>query len=110
LQVRNVTNFPDRMDKLVKRPPPPVIPPLFKADSAVLSFSASKDGKVNVNYQGWDAGKVVLDGEVFEVRWGPQRVEGGRIVVGGKASRMRVSISETGANITSPHPVLADDG
>jgi hypothetical protein len=38
--------------------------------SAVLSFSATKDGKVNVNYQGWDAGKVVLEGDVFEARGG----------------------------------------
>jgi hypothetical protein len=59
------------------------IPPLFKADSATLAFSASKDGKVNVNYAGWDAGKVVLEGQVFEVRWGPQGVEG-RIVEGGR--------------------------
>jgi hypothetical protein len=48
-----------------------------------LALSASKDGKVNVNYQGWDAGKVVLEGQVFEVRWGPQGVEG-RIVEGGR--------------------------
>jgi hypothetical protein len=45
----------------MKRPLPPFIPPLFKSDSAVLSFSATKDGKLNVNYQGWDAGKVVLE-------------------------------------------------
>jgi hypothetical protein len=39
----------------------PPIPPLFKADSATLALSAGKDGKVNVNHQGWDAGKVVLE-------------------------------------------------
>jgi hypothetical protein len=27
---------------------------LFKADSATLSFYATKDGKVSVSYQGWD--------------------------------------------------------
>jgi hypothetical protein len=51
------------------------IAPLFKADSATLTFYASKDGKVTVSFQ-WDASKVVLDGEVFEVSWGPQGVEG----------------------------------
>jgi len=35
------------------------IPPLFKADSATLAFSASKDGKLSVNYQGWDARSVL---------------------------------------------------
>jgi hypothetical protein len=38
------------------------IVPLFKADSATLSFYATKDGKVSVSYQGWDQNKVVLDG------------------------------------------------
>ena len=32
------------------------------ADSATLSFYATKDGKVTVSYQGWDQSKVVLDG------------------------------------------------
>jgi hypothetical protein len=72
---------------MVARTPP--IPPLFKADTATLAFSASKDGKLSVNYQGWDVGKVVLEGQVFEVRWGPQGVEeriveGGRGKVGGR--------------------------
>jgi hypothetical protein len=38
------------------------IPPLFKADSATLSFYATKDGRITVAYQGWDQSKVVLDG------------------------------------------------
>jgi hypothetical protein len=38
------------------------IAPLFKADSATLSFYATKDGKITVSYQGWDQSKVVLDG------------------------------------------------
>ena len=38
--------------------------------------NASKDGKVSVSYQNWEASKVVLEGEVFEVSWGPQGVEG----------------------------------
>jgi hypothetical protein len=45
---------------MVAKTPP--IPPLFKVDSATLVFSASKDGKVNVNYAGWDDRKVVLEG------------------------------------------------
>jgi hypothetical protein len=35
------------------------IPPLFKADSATLAFSASKDGKLSLNYARWDASKIV---------------------------------------------------
>jgi hypothetical protein len=34
-------------------------PPLFKADSANLTVSASKDGKLRVVYGGWDDAKVV---------------------------------------------------
>ena len=37
-------------------------PQLFKADNATLSFYATKDGKITVSYQGWDATKTVLDG------------------------------------------------
>jgi hypothetical protein len=39
-------------------PAPPAqsrgIPPLFKADTANLTVSASKDGKLRVVYAGWD--------------------------------------------------------
>jgi hypothetical protein len=45
------------------------IPPLMKADTAVISFAAEKDGKIRVVYAGWDEVKVVLPGQVFEVRW-----------------------------------------
>jgi hypothetical protein len=31
--------------------------PLFKADNATLSFYATRDGKISVSYQGWDATK-----------------------------------------------------
>jgi hypothetical protein len=64
----------------VKTPP---IPPLFKADKATLAFSATKDGKVTVTYQGWEDHKVVLKGQRFVVTCGPQGVEG-RIVEGGR--------------------------
>jgi hypothetical protein len=47
----------------------PEISPLFKADSATLSFYASKDGKISVSFSGWDANKVVLEDQVFEVSW-----------------------------------------
>jgi hypothetical protein len=60
--------------------------PLFKADSATLSFYSSKDGKLSVSFQGYSDRKVVLPGEVFEVRWGEQGCEG-RIRPGGAASR-----------------------
>ena len=39
------------------------IAPLFKADSVTFSFYATKDGKISVNYEGWDQTKVVLDGQ-----------------------------------------------
>ena len=42
------------------------LPPLFKADSATLAFYASKDGKLTVTYQGWDASKGVLGGTISE--------------------------------------------
>jgi hypothetical protein len=38
-----------------------------------------------VNYAGWDAGKIVLEGQVFEVSWGPQ---GGQ-ELGGRRCRRR---------------------
>jgi hypothetical protein len=41
---------------------PPEIAPLFKADNATLSFYATKDGKISINYQGWDQSKTVLEG------------------------------------------------
>src|SRR6516164_10026130 len=34
---------------------PSEIAPLFKADSVTPSFYATKDGKISVSYQGWDA-------------------------------------------------------
>ena len=37
-------------------------PPLMKSERAVLSFAATKDGKITVNYGNWDATKVVLEG------------------------------------------------
>jgi hypothetical protein len=55
--------------------PPRGIPPLFKADTANLRVSASKDGKLRVVYAGWDDAKVVLPSEVLELRWGKQGVE-----------------------------------
>jgi hypothetical protein len=45
------------------------ISPLFKCDSATLSFYASKDGKISVSFSGWDANKVVLEDQAFEVSW-----------------------------------------
>jgi hypothetical protein len=64
-------------------PKTPPIPPLFKADLATLVFSATKDGKMSVSYQGWDDHRVVLKRQQFVVTWGSQGVEG-RIVEGGR--------------------------
>jgi len=52
----------------------PAIPPLFKADAAVLSFAAEKDGKITVGYPGWDSNKVVLVG--LRARVGPSDLGG----------------------------------
>lgn len=51
-------------------------PALFRADRQSVTFAAQKDGKVRVTCASWDDHKVVLEGEAFEVRWGPQGVEG----------------------------------
>jgi hypothetical protein len=50
-------------------------PALLIAEKVNLAISASKDGKLRVVYQGWDDPKTVLDGQVLEVRWGPQGLE-----------------------------------
>ena len=42
-------------------------PPLFKADTANLAFSADKEGKVRMVYSGWEDAKVLLAGGRFEV-------------------------------------------
>jgi hypothetical protein len=38
------------------------ISPLFKSDSATRPFYASKDGKITVNFSGWEQNRVVLEG------------------------------------------------
>jgi hypothetical protein len=53
---------------LRSRRPREEFPPLFKADSANLTVSASKDGKLRMVYGGWDDAKVVLPDEVLELR------------------------------------------
>jgi hypothetical protein len=40
-------------------------PPLLKADTATLTFSASKDGKNCVTYAGWEDTKTVLEGQLM---------------------------------------------
>jgi hypothetical protein len=47
-------------------------PPLFKADSANLAVSASKDGKLRVLYGGWHDAKVVLGEPSTDPAWRPQ--------------------------------------
>ena len=54
---------------------PETIPPLFKAENPTMTFSASKDTKLSANYHGRDQNKVALEGQAFELRWGPQGVE-----------------------------------
>jgi hypothetical protein len=41
--------------------------PLLLADNATLVFTAEKDGKLRVNYQGWAEVKVLLPGERLEI-------------------------------------------
>ena len=47
----------------------------------MLAFEP-KDGKIIVNYAGWDQNKVALEGQDFVVSLGPQGLEGfeGRIL------------------------------
>jgi hypothetical protein len=53
------------------------ISPLFKCDSSTRAFYGLKDGKITVNFSGWEQNRVVLEGQAFEVRWGrPQGVAG----------------------------------
>ena len=40
----------------------PEISPLFKCDSATLAFYGLKDGKITVNFFGWEQNRVVLEG------------------------------------------------
>jgi hypothetical protein len=39
-------------------------------------FTKLPDGKIRINYSGWENHNVVLDGEDFVVSWGKQGVEG----------------------------------
>ena len=48
---------------------------LLTAESIMLGVRHEKEGKLRVTYVGWDDAKVVLDGQVLELRWGPQGVE-----------------------------------
>ena len=43
----------------------PVTAPLFKADSATLTLSGEKDGKIRVNYPGWEDARVVKGDDSF---------------------------------------------
>ena len=48
---------------------------LLTAESIMLGVRHEKEGKLRVTYVGWDDAKVVLDGQVLELLWGPQGVE-----------------------------------
>src|SRR5438067_10863429 len=48
---------------------------LLTAESIMLGVRHETEGKLRVTYAGWDDAKVVLDGQVLELRWGPQGVE-----------------------------------
>ena len=63
----------DRVGVLSDTTMPVEIPPLFKADSATLSFYAAKDGKISVSYQGWDQSKTVLAGQTVCAELGAAR-------------------------------------
>lgn len=53
-----------------------VLPSLLHADTAVINFAAQKDGRLRLRSSSWgDDYKVVHEGEMVEVRWGPQGVE-----------------------------------
>jgi hypothetical protein len=66
----------------------PEISPLFKVNpNVVINVGWVRDGKLNVGFSGWDANKVVLDDQVFELSWGPQGVEGRIIERRGRRKR-----------------------
>ena len=44
-----------------------ISPPLFKADTANLAFSADKEGRVRIVCSGWEDAKVLLAGGRLEV-------------------------------------------
>ena len=56
------------------------IPPLFKADRRKVLAFEPKDGKIIVNYAGWD---VALEGQDFVVSLGPQGLEGRIMILAG---------------------------
>ena len=60
------------------------IAPILTAEKATLTFSAEKNGKVRVTYQGWTDQQVVPFGSQLIVTWGMQGVEV-RIVEGGSS-------------------------
>ena len=41
------------------------ISPLFKCDSATRAFYGLKDGKITVNFSGWEQNRVVLEGGLW---------------------------------------------
>ena len=69
---------------------------------ATLTFYADKMGKIAVAYQGWDEKRVVLEGQVFEVRPGS-----------GVFAHKRVAIWMFGSGregITDPWPTPVSGG
>jgi len=53
-------------------------PNAFKAENVLVGIRHEKEGKLRVTYTRWDDAKVVLDGQVLELRWGPLSPASGR--------------------------------
>jgi hypothetical protein len=43
--------------------------PLIKADTGTLQFAADKEGRIRLNYSGWEDAKVILLGERLQLFW-----------------------------------------
>jgi hypothetical protein len=52
----------------VMRPEAAPNPPLSKADSATIAVRGELDGKLAVNYPGWEDVKVIFPRETLELR------------------------------------------
>jgi hypothetical protein len=61
---------PAKPSKVAKTPPkPPTAEILGKADGVTLVAKADKDGRIRLNCSSWEDYRVVLPGQVLELRW-----------------------------------------
>jgi hypothetical protein len=51
------------------------ISPVLITEAPTISFAADKFGCIKVNYHNWQESKVILRGQVMQIRWSDQGVE-----------------------------------